>query len=150
VSACSGSLVNLDAGNGFANYLWNNLSTTQKLVVTASGKYSVKVTDAYGCKNSDTVNVTFASCTGIEENQLAAHISVYPNPAKDMLVVKNNSATDAVVMMSNMIGERLMNKDVRINSNSYFTIDMRNFASGIYLLQVEQNNTIVTKKVVKE
>ena len=47
----------LDAGNGFANYLWSNGATTQTINITTSGNYSVEVTDSNTCKNDDVINV---------------------------------------------------------------------------------------------
>src|SRR5206468_1287474 len=51
-----GSLV-LDAGAGFATYLWSDSSTGQTLTVTTSGTYWVQVTDS-NCTASDSINVT--------------------------------------------------------------------------------------------
>lgn len=47
----------LDAQNAGATYLWSDNSTSQMLMVMASGTYAVAVTDVNGCVNSDTVNV---------------------------------------------------------------------------------------------
>ena len=47
----------LDAGPGFASYLWQNGSTSQTLQVTAPGLYWVEVTDAAGCTGRDSVRV---------------------------------------------------------------------------------------------
>jgi hypothetical protein len=57
---CGGS-VTLDAGNTGSSYLWTNASTTQTVTASASGTYGVLVTDANGCKASDTVVVTINS-----------------------------------------------------------------------------------------
>src|ERR1051326_2964848 len=54
---CAGPLT-LDAGNPGDTYLWSDASTGQTLSVSASGTYSVIVTNANGCSNSDTINVT--------------------------------------------------------------------------------------------
>jgi len=50
----------LDAGAGFASYLWNTTETTQQILVNTAGTYSVTVTDANGCSGSDQIVVTFA------------------------------------------------------------------------------------------
>lgn len=42
----------LDAGNPGETYLWSNGATTQTIVVTASGSYSVTVSQASGCQLS--------------------------------------------------------------------------------------------------
>ena len=53
---CAGTVI-LDAGNAGSTYLWSDASTTQTITVSASGTYSVVVTN--GCGNSsDTINVT--------------------------------------------------------------------------------------------
>lgn len=50
----------LDAGAGFASYLWSTGDTTQTITATAIGNYSVTVTDAIGCAGSDAVDVFVA------------------------------------------------------------------------------------------
>src|SRR5664280_93002 len=45
---CTGGSVNLTSSLG-ATYLWSNGATTQSINVTASGSYTVKVTNASGC-----------------------------------------------------------------------------------------------------
>lgn len=58
LSKCPGDSVTIDAGAGFAAYLWNNGATTQTIRVSAAAQYIVTVTNAEGCSASDTVNVT--------------------------------------------------------------------------------------------
>lgn len=58
VVQCGGTAT-LDAGNAGFNYLWSNGATTQTINVTASGTYSVTVTNpATGCTSTDQVQVT--------------------------------------------------------------------------------------------
>ncbi len=58
-SLCTGSQKILDAGAGFANYLWNDGSSSQSITVNDIGVYSVIVTDNNGCKAGDTTKITF-------------------------------------------------------------------------------------------
>ncbi|MEC8537992.1 MAG: LamG-like jellyroll fold domain-containing protein, partial [Bacteroidota bacterium] len=46
ILTCEDSII-LDAGEGFASYLWSNGETTQTIVVTESGNYSVEVSNSY-------------------------------------------------------------------------------------------------------
>ncbi|MBI5220098.1 MAG: SprB repeat-containing protein, partial [Bacteroidia bacterium] len=57
VTLCGGTIT-LDAGNPGSSYLWSNTSTGQTLLVSATGTYSVVVTDVNTCTGSDIVNVT--------------------------------------------------------------------------------------------
>jgi uncharacterized repeat protein (TIGR03803 family) len=56
---CSGDSLILNVGS-FAHYLWNNGITTQSINATASGNYSITVTNSGGCTGiaSETVSVT--------------------------------------------------------------------------------------------
>lgn len=58
LSKCPGDSVTINAGAGFAAYLWNTGATTQSIRVSAAAQYIVTVTNAEGCSASDTVNVT--------------------------------------------------------------------------------------------
>ncbi len=51
---CDGESVTFDAGS-FDSYLWNDASTNQTLDATDAGDYWVKITDANGCTDSDSV-----------------------------------------------------------------------------------------------
>ncbi len=59
---CEGESVNLSAG-AYSGYLWSTGETTETINVTASGSYSVTVTDANGCMGtSAAVAVTAEEC----------------------------------------------------------------------------------------
>jgi hypothetical protein len=70
LSYCIGSSTVLDAGAGFATYLWNDGSSTQTLTATNPGDYTVTVTDINGCSGSSSVNViqNVATATNISAN----------------------------------------------------------------------------------
>ncbi|MBL0341721.1 MAG: T9SS type A sorting domain-containing protein [Bacteroidetes bacterium] len=56
-SICGGTSVILDAGLGFANYLWSDGSINSFLLVTTTDTYSVTVTNFAGCSSIDSVTV---------------------------------------------------------------------------------------------
>lgn len=58
---CNGDSMLLDAGAGFASYLWSNNSTTQTITVASPGVYTVQITSAT-CVATDTVIVNFIPC----------------------------------------------------------------------------------------
>lgn len=60
IAQCGGSTL-LNAGNAGATYLWSDASTNQTLNVSASGTYSVIVTNAQSCQGKDTVIVYIQS-----------------------------------------------------------------------------------------
>lgn len=58
---CSDQIVpfTINAGNTGSTYLWNTGATSQNISVSSSGFFSVIVTNAYTCTNTDTILVTF-------------------------------------------------------------------------------------------
>ena len=59
---CTGETEVLDPGTGFASYNWNNgLSDKQLLSVSQPGTYSVEVTNARGCTETNSVEITIDS-----------------------------------------------------------------------------------------
>lgn len=58
IAVCQGTPVTLNAGTGFASYLWfPGGATTQSITVQTAGDYRASVTDANGCFNYDEVTV---------------------------------------------------------------------------------------------
>lgn len=55
---CQNDSIILDAGSGFASYLWSTGSTAQKITVKTAGLFSITVTNNSGCTAFDVVNVT--------------------------------------------------------------------------------------------
>ena len=56
ISSCDS--YTLDAHNAGCTYLWSDGSTAQTLLITASGNYSVTITNTNNCEYSDAVNMT--------------------------------------------------------------------------------------------
>ncbi|PWT74934.1 MAG: hypothetical protein C5B59_09885 [Bacteroidetes bacterium] len=55
---CSGTTKELNAGQGYVRYQWNDGSTASTIIVGDPGKYWVSVTDQNGCTGSDTTYIT--------------------------------------------------------------------------------------------
>ncbi len=60
ITTCQAEVIVLDAGIGFASYLWYNLSPSQTNTVFGSGMYYVKCTDLCGKVYKDTININIS------------------------------------------------------------------------------------------
>lgn len=66
LSFCKGNSMVLNAGNNGADFKWNTNQTTQSITADTSGTYIVTVTDIYGCKGTDTIQITVHALPLIE------------------------------------------------------------------------------------
>ncbi|MBK9461843.1 MAG: hypothetical protein IPN94_21040 [Sphingobacteriales bacterium] len=57
-SFCQGSNSVLNAGAGFASYLWSTTATSQTITVNSPGTYTVTVSSASGCTGTASINIT--------------------------------------------------------------------------------------------
>jgi uncharacterized protein (TIGR02145 family) len=83
--------------------------------------------------------------TYIKKDIEANNISVYPNPAKDFLYIKNVKTTDVSIEIVNLQGELML--CVQNISNSVY---IGNLESGIYLLRLINLRNIQVIKIVKK
>ena len=56
-SFCTGQILVLNAGSGFATYNWNTGANTQTITVSGKGTYSIKATWTNGCPSYDSLTV---------------------------------------------------------------------------------------------
>ncbi len=63
---CEGTEVTLDAGEGYATYVWSTGAHTRMIVVDEPGIYSVTVTDDSGCVGTAQIEVTVYETSEID------------------------------------------------------------------------------------
>ena len=85
--------------------------------------------------------------TGIAANGEKGAFEVYPNPAADQLnIVQQGNAQPQTFELQTLTGKRL--KTGRLSGTE--RIDVTNLSPGVYLLQVQGEDAVRTKKVVIE
>ena len=83
----------------------------------------------------------FLSPESVDEN-MTQNIEVYPNPAKDVLMVKAENITN--VMVYNAIGQKVYEQTANASEVS---INLDGFDTGIYLVKIIADGNEVTRKV---
>jgi len=144
----AGGTVTLDAGAGFASYLWSDGSTGQTLQVTESGTYSVTVTNEWGCEGSDDINITI---TGIEDiNGSNMNITLYPNPNKGLfnINISSNQNAEMILELTDLQGKIVYTNDISKTMMYQSSIDVSDLADGVYYLKVIAGNSIKVKKLI--
>ncbi len=149
VVLAAGSVHQLDAGPGFAGYLWSTGDTTQGISVQTSNSYSVTVTAQNGCTDSDTINVSFV--TGIVETFSNKIIHVFPNPAGNSLFLEIDRQEKVLKMeIYNAIGQKQKAEFSSIVAKHILEVNTSFLSEGIYSIVVFTDKGIRTNLFVKE
>lgn len=135
--------VNLNGPGGYPNYSWSNGATTQNTTGAQAGSYVLTVTNSNGCQDKDTVVIVSNPCLGLAENT-TFEFSMYPNPASDLVFVETNVSNSEVVIYS-MNGQVLFTQR---NSTSDFTLNVSDFAEGIYWFTITSSEGTVNQRLV--
>jgi hypothetical protein len=70
---------------------------------------------------------------------------IYPNPVSDFLYLKNAKLPIENISIYNILGVMIYSK-----SYSESAIDLQNFPSGVYFIEVKSNNEFYRQKIIKE
>ena len=83
--------------------------------------------------------------TGIIENSLASSISIFPNPATNHLTIALGSNNKEVEVNIADINGKIIYKT---NATQKIEINTKDFAAGIYTVQIKTSDFIATKKLI--
>ena len=123
------------------------------LVLTINGTGVYPVTYTYvagdGCSNSVTKDLVVESCLDIEQINPEAAISIYPNPANDVVtaqadILANIRNTPLVYDITGKLIEVPFTQQA-----DKVTFSTGNLASGMYLIRFNINGTLISKRFVK-
>jgi len=70
----------------------------------------------------------------------------YPNPVNDILTITHSSSIDTLELF-NITGQRIHHEAI---NNNYASVNMQEFAAGVYVLSLRAGNDKKTIKVVKQ
>lgn len=138
--------ITLNAGN-FNAYHWSTGAASSNIQVSVTGIFSVTVTDANGCTDSDAIQVTVNNCASIDE--LAFEAVIAPNPtAGNVYVTFNNELQNAAIVVFDIQGKIISN--IRHFSGNELNVDLTNVESGIYFLTISQGNNNKQFRLAKQ
>jgi hypothetical protein len=94
-------------------------------------------------------HVVCALSTGVKEPQSKIE-NVYPNPVIDILNIRfdDEKNVDRIQLM-NAEGKMIFDKNIESRINSYL-IDMKDYASGIYVLRILSDGPVQLRSIVKK
>lgn len=130
-----------------ANYQWYvggveiNGATSQDYTPTATGVYSVMITDNNGCTaSSDDFNYTLVGLTAIEHSN---SFMVTPNPSTGKFHITFDAPKINNVKVLNAAGLVIYSSNT-LNSE----IDLSSHSKGVYFLKIETDDKMYIKKLI--
>lgn len=137
-----GNPITLSATAGFTSYLWSNGSQSNTTQVTSPGNYWVNAVDASGCGLSATVLVD--ECVRIEHEIAGRDFLVYPNPAKNRVVLQSHSGSEFSGSLLSSEGKLLITQ----KGENEIEFDLQHLPAGLYFLRVEGNSGVEVFKII--
>ncbi len=100
----------------------------------------------------DDVSLTLDTTVGINELE-KLKFEIYPNPAKEKLTIETEQTKEEITLwVVDVTGRVVLTSPLapllQERGTNSFSIDVSGFASGVYLLQLVSENSVVNKKIV--
>lgn len=134
-----------------SNWQEFTISTTSYNIegLNASTTYDFRVKTICEENESEFVSTSFTTTgVGIDNNLLANSISLMPNPADNHInlsIEANINVKEAAIF--NAFGQLIQTITL---SDNHCTINLENYASGMYFIRIANDNAVATKKFIKK
>lgn len=138
----------LNAGPGFADYIWNGEEGGQTYEVTSYGRVILGVIDINGCSAGDTIHIL---STGIEDPSGILHnLKIYPNPADGMIYIELNlpDFTNVRLEFYDATGRKIYLREFNEVNGIHESMDISQLPAGVYFLKVQTEKGQVVRNVV--
>lgn len=131
------------------SYKVNGITTTEFDPAIGVGVYIVlyEYTDANGCTGSAQRTILVDACTGVDEMQ-AIGLSVYPNPASDLLYVTANAGKYNIELMDTA-GRLVLSSSLDVSNDRERRIQLDACVNGMYsVVIISEDGRRYTKRLV--
>lgn len=98
-------------------------------------------------------NFTVGAYLGVDENNLNKEVNVYPNPndGKFYIEMEGNLGGQATIQVLDLMGRVVMTQKMDTTPNySSAYIEMENAPAGNYIIKIQTESEVFTKKIVKK
>lgn len=143
---------NFDA-NSYLNYMvldGNKLYATglfdNDLFLDATTSVVSNNDDGYYSQDAYVVKYTNATILSVDESTLNAKFNIFPNPASSSLTIKSTAIIDNIKIMD-VNGKLLM--ELNDINDERTIINIESLSQGVYVLEIESDNSTIYKKILK-
>ena len=84
----------------------------------------------------------------VEINETAANrFEVYPNPAYNKIYIENIANQNTHYTLIDLLGNLIMQGDL---TQTKIVVDIADLTQGVYILQLQSSNNLITKSIIKQ
>ncbi|SCX94726.1 Por secretion system C-terminal sorting domain-containing protein [Nonlabens sp. Hel1_33_55] len=140
--------------NGIDAYFYDSLNDTYDLLNDDDNTAITKFIDLNDIESAtvDRFNIVFSKSTlGINDSSaFAKAISIYPNPStgNDVTITNLVQGESLSIEVYNSLGQEMLKVEKVISGPNETLKDLDNFANGLYLVKVSQNDLQTTVKLM--
>jgi hypothetical protein len=146
----------LDAGTGYATYLWSNGWTNQTvlfgantLTAGADTSFSVIVTNTNGCYGYDTISFYVKDDVGFGDNNLDMNLGIYPNPTKGKFTMEISGFTGELAMnIVDLSGKTVFTQQLNVTAGFIRKFDVSTLAKGVYYIKLISDDGVKIEKLI--
>ena len=130
----------------YYNECWDNVPNLN-YICADSNEIPALQTYLTGCGVTQAITIDSSCPLKVVDYNLLS-LKIYPNPTHNIVSFDNTSHQIERIRVYNYLGQELTSSNCANDNNP--SVDLSNLPKGIYLLQLESNETISTQKVSKE
>jgi hypothetical protein len=122
-------------------YLWSTFATTATVNAFSGSAtqttYSVTVSSTNGCVGRDSIRLTFQVCSGLNETDRSDEVSIYPNPAQNVVTVQlpGDIQHPCLLTILSIDGKEVLRQEI----DNYGQVQLPELTNGVYLYSITDN-----------
>jgi hypothetical protein len=148
--------ITLNAGNGFATYLWSTGASTQQVTLDTSkigagvSLVWVEVSDNFGCIGRDTIQINYTNNIGLDPNNKESALRIIPNPSDGQiqLILPENVKKGVTVEVFGIDGKCVYAEEIIIHGTQGQHMDLRHLQNGEYLIRMKMDGMVSISKLI--
>jgi len=135
----------ITSGTGEFIIEWDNGETGETAVSLEEGVHTVSVTDGLGC--TLVFEFTIDIINSIEESELSVSMSIYPNPASEVLNIEFSNSEEKItdIEIINVNGQIVKQIEIK-DSRTSILVSVDEWSSGVYFVKVNADHLFKMEK----